>query len=68
MKDKPRKTLRTDQDYFLLYAPPLPNLQRTHPSFSHCAVCNVHHMYVWNLLPYELRTLADINVFKIKSI
>ena len=58
IKDQPKKTLRTDMDYFLLHVPTLPNLQRTHRSFSQCAPS------IWNSLPYYLRCHSDVGMFK----
>ena len=52
------KDLRGDEDYFQLSVPPVPCLKQTERSFSHCAPT------VWNGLPYKLRTLSDIKVFK----
>ncbi|KAL5260505.1 hypothetical protein ACHWQZ_G010593 [Mnemiopsis leidyi] len=52
------KDLRGDEDYFLLSVPPVPHLKQTERSFSYCAPT------VWNSLPYKLRTLTDIRVFK----
>ena len=58
-KSQPSKTLRTDQDYFLLDFPPVPNLERTERSFKYCAPG------VWNKLPYEL-TCPEVTMFKQK--
>ena len=58
IRDQPLHTLRNDQDYFLLSVPPVPTFKRTERSFSYCGP------YVWNCLPYELRTLTDVSVFK----
>ena len=58
VKDEPLKTLRTDQDYFLLKTPSVTNLVRTERGFSFSGP------YVWNNLPYELRTCSDIAQFK----
>ena len=58
VKDEPLKTLRTDQDFFLLKTPSVTNLVRTERGFSFSGP------YVWNNLPYELRTCCDINQFK----
>ena len=58
VKDQPKKTLRTDKDYFLVKIPPVSNLYRTERSFSYCGP------FVWNNLPYELRTLSSIDIFK----
>ena len=59
-KSQPSKTLRSDQDFFLLDVPPIPNLKRTERSFKYCAP------EVWNKLPYELRTCPEITMFKQK--
>ena len=60
VKSQPSKTLRTDQDFFLLDIPPVPNLKRTERSFKYCAP------EVWNKLPYELRTCPEVTMFKQK--
>jgi hypothetical protein len=59
-KSQPTRILRTDEDYFLLDVPPIPNLKRTERSFKYCAP------QVWNQLPYELRSCSEVNVFKRK--
>ena len=58
VKDQPTKNLRTESDYFLLQHPPPSNLRRTERSFTHCAPV------VWNSLPYSLRTMNDVTLFK----
>ena len=58
VKDQPLKTLRTDQDFFLLKKPSVANLVRTERGFSFCGPV------IWNNLPYELRTCCDIVKFK----
>ena len=60
VKGQPLQTLRTANDYFLLEVPPISNLKRTERSFSYCGPS------VWNHLPYELRTLTDVSIFKNK--
>ena len=59
-RNQPLHALRTDKDYFLLAVPPVSSFKRTERSFSFCGPA------VWNHLPYELRTLTDISVFKSK--
>ena len=54
VKDEPLKTLRTDQDYFLLKTPSVNNLVRTERGFSFSGP------YVWNNLPYELRIYSSV--------
>ena len=58
IRSQPLKTLRTDNDYFLLDIPSIPNYKRTERGFSFCGP------YVWNKLPYEIRTSNDISSFK----
>ena len=60
VKSQPTKSLRTDEDYFLLDVPPIPNLKRTERSFKYCAP------EVWNKLPYEVRSCSEVTVFKQK--
>ena len=60
MKSQPARVLRTDDDYFLLNVPSAPNYCRTERSFSQCGP------FVWNRLPYDLRTETDIVTFKKK--
>ena len=60
MKSQPLQSLRTDKDYFLLEVPPVTNFKRTERSFSYCGPT------VWNHLPYELRTLTNVSIFKKK--
>ena len=58
VKEQPLRYLRNDEDYFLLRVPPVPNYRRTERSFSHAGPS------VWNTLPYNLRTITDIAMFK----
>ena len=60
IRQQPIKTLRTDEDYFLLQVPPLPRLKQPERGLKYCGPI------VWNHLPYELRTLSDVNCFKNK--
>ena len=52
------KTLRCDNDFFKLTVPPVSHLRQTERSFSYCGPS------VWNQLPYRLRTMSDVKVFK----
>ena len=58
IKSQPVRVLRTEEDYFLLNVPPISNYSKTNRSFSYCGPS------VWNQLPYQLRTLTDIILFK----
>ena len=58
IKDQPLKQLRTDDDYFLLSTPSVPHYNRTERGFSFCGP------YVWNKLPYNIRTCNEISNFK----
>ena len=60
IKDQPTKTLRSEDDYFLINFPAVPNYKRTERSFSHCAPV------IWNILPYNVRTCTNLNKFKQK--
>ena len=50
--------LRLDNDFFLLETPPPANLRNTFGAFSYSGPA------IWNSLPYNLRCLSDINLFK----
>ena len=52
------KALRCDNDFFKLTVPPLSQLRQTERSFSYCGPT------VWNQLPYRLRSMSDVKVFK----
>ena len=52
------KSLRNDDDYFLLDVPSVPNYKQTERAFSFAAP------NAWNKLPYYLRTCSDIDQFK----
>ena len=58
IKDQPLKQLRTENDYFLLSVPSVPHYNRTERGFSFCGP------YVWNKLPYNIRTCNEISNFK----
>ena len=58
IKSQPVRVLRTEEDYFLLNVPPISNYSKTERSFCYCGPS------VWNQLPYQLRTLTDIVLFK----
>jgi hypothetical protein len=60
VKGQPTKCLRTEEDYFLLETPSVPNYRRTERCFSFCGPA------VWNCLPYDIRTCNDMLVFKKK--
>ena len=50
--------LRVDNDFFILETPPPANLRNTYGALSYCGPS------IWNSLPYTLRCLSDINLFK----
>ena len=58
LKTDKRKSLRVDNDFFLLEQPPEPRCSHTRGAFSYCAP------RVWNELPYSLRTMTSIEIFK----
>ena len=60
VRSQSRKSLRMDDDFFILDVPPAPKLLRTERSFKHCAP------KVWNKLPYEVRTCSEVSTFKKK--
>ncbi|KAL5261579.1 hypothetical protein ACHWQZ_G007325 [Mnemiopsis leidyi] len=60
VKGQPTKCLRTEEDYFLLETPSVPNYRRTERCFSFCGPA------VWNCLPYDIRTCNNMLVFKKK--
>ena len=53
-----RKSLRTDDDYFLLEQPPEPRCLHSRGAFSYSAP------RVWNQLPYSVRTMNSVEAFK----
>ena len=53
-----RHCLRKDNDFFCLQSPPRPHRSRTEGAFTFAAP------HVWNELPYEIRCIADCNLFK----
>ena len=50
----------TEEDYFLLESPSVPNYRRTERGFSFWGPA------VWNCLPYDIRTCHDMLIFKKK--
>ncbi len=58
LKADKRKSLRVNDDYFLLEQPPEPRCVHTRGAFSYSAPC------VWNQLPYGIRTLTSVEAFK----
>ena len=57
-KTQSMKDLRCDEDFFKLSVPPVSQLRQTERCFSHCGP------RVWNDLPYRLRTISDVHIFK----
>ncbi len=60
VKGQLNRSMRHEDDFFLLDTPPLPRLQRTHRGISQAAPT------IWNKLPYEIRSSSDILTFKNK--
>ena len=60
VKGQLNRTLRHENDFFLLNPPPLPRLLRTERGISHASPT------VWNQLPYDIRSSNDIVTFKRK--
>ena len=53
-----RRSSRLDDDFFLLKEPQALHFQRTESAFSFCGP------KIWNKLPYHIRSLSDIGLFK----
>ena len=60
LRDPNRHNLRVDNDFFILKAPQRPHYKRTEGSFCHSGP------RIWNALPYELRCMSELSVFKKK--
>ena len=58
LKKDSSKSLRVDNDFYLLQQPAEPRCSHTRGAFSYSAP------KVWNQLPYSLRSMVSINVFK----
>ena len=53
-----RRSSRLDDDFFILKIPPKCNFSKSEAAFSHSGP------KIWNGLPYEIRSLSSLNVFK----
>ena len=58
IRDTSKHHVRMDHDFFLLERPPLSRLRATAGAFSHTAP------KIWNALPYSLRSISRLDVFK----
>ena len=58
VKGQLNRSLRHENDFFLLETPSLPRLKKTHRGISQAAP------KIWNNLPYEVRSSNDIITFK----
>lgn len=58
LRDTKRKSVRLDDDYYRLKVPPSPQYVRTDAAFAFSGP------RIWNELPYSLRCMNDIKVFK----
>ncbi len=58
LRDTKRHSLRMDDDFYLLKVPSASCLTRTEGAFSHSGP------RIWNALPYELRCISDVQIFK----
>ena len=58
IKEQPSRSLRTEDDFFVLDIPPVPRLKRTERALSFCGPS------IWNKLPYHLRACENISRFK----
>ena len=53
-----RRSSRLDDDFFILKTSPKCNFSKSEAAFSHSGP------KIWNGLPYEIRSLSSLNVFK----
>ena len=58
IRERSSHHVRRDNDYLLLAHPPSPRLRVAHGAFS------VSAPKVWNTLPYSIRSITDITIFK----
>ena len=58
LRDTKKMGVRLDDDFFLLKIPSPSNFSRTEASFQY------NGPKIWNNLPYRIRCLADIDIFK----
>ena len=58
VREPNRRASRLDDDYYVLNRPEKPNFKRTEGAFCHAAP------RIWNNLPYRLRCLTEIDMFK----
>ena len=58
LRNPKRRSVRLDDDYFLLNIPAMPHFKRTEGAFS------ISGPKIWNDLPYAIRCLSDLILFK----
>ena len=58
LREIKRRSSRLDNDFFMLKKPSKCNFSRSDAAFSHSGP------EIWNSLPYELRSLSSIDIFK----
>ena len=58
LRDIRRRSSRLDDDFFLLKMPPKLNFSRSEAAFS------ISGPMIWNSLPFEVRSLSNIDAFK----
>jgi hypothetical protein len=58
VRDIRRRSVRLDEDYYILKTPRPPNFTRTYAAFSYFGP------KTWNELPYKIRCITDLKCFK----
>ena len=58
LRDIKRKSLRLDNDFYILKNPAPPRFSKAEAAFSYCGP------KVWNELPFSIRCICDVEVFK----
>ena len=58
MREPKRRSSRLDDDFFMLKVPHRPNFSRSEGAFSYVGP------KLWNELPFSLRSLDNIDIFK----
>ncbi len=57
-RDIRRRSVRLDNDFYILKVPTPPNFSRT------CAAFSYFGPSVWNELPYDIRSITELECFK----
>ena len=58
LRESKRVSMRLDDDFYVLKVPKTPNFSRTEASFTYAGP------RTWNELPYRIRSLTDLELFK----